>query len=111
MAHAVVAVDHRHRGTLLHDPDVRRHVDAAGTNPLDVLRQPDDAMAVGPLQVCLRHQAGNLVGIGGRQANPLQRAGDEGAQVLETGEVGTACLHGVRQSTMAWATRPLINRR
>jgi hypothetical protein len=64
----------------LNDPDVRRDIDAAGEDPLDVLRQPDDAMAVGALQVGLGHQARHLVGILRRQADFMQGAGDEAAQ-------------------------------
>ena len=93
MAHAVVAVDHRHRGPLLHHADVRRDVDAAGTDALDVLRQPDDAVAVGALQVCLCHQAGDLVGVRRGQADAVQRAGNEGAQRVEADEDGLGNLH------------------
>ena len=73
MAHAVVAVDHRHRGALVHHADVGPRIDAAGADALDVLRQPDHAVAVGALQVGLRHQRGDLVGIGIGQAHAAQR--------------------------------------
>jgi hypothetical protein len=78
-------------------PDIRRDVDAAGADPLDVLRHPDDAVAVRALQVRLRHQAGNFLCIGWPQSHLLQRAGNEVAQPVEADEVGTACLHGVHR--------------
>jgi hypothetical protein len=52
------------------------------------MRQADDAVAVGALQVGLRHQRADLLGVGRRKAHVLQRTGDVGLQPLE----GDQCL-------------------
>ncbi len=83
MPHAVVAVDRRHARAFLHDADIRTRIHPAGFDAPRVLRQANDAMAVRALQVGFRHQRGHGEGIGGAQAQPLERGSDELAQVLE----------------------------
>ncbi len=63
MAHAVVAVDQRGRGLLAHHADVGLGVEAAGFDAAGILRQPADAVAVGALQIGLRHQRGDDSGV------------------------------------------------
>jgi hypothetical protein len=49
MAHPVVAVNHGHGRTLMHHADIGVFVDAACLNAIDVLRQSNDAVAIGAL--------------------------------------------------------------
>ncbi len=83
MTHAVVAVDQRGRGLLAHHADVGTGVEAAGLDAAGILRQPADAVAVGALQIGLRHQRGDDSGIRSGQAELDHRLVDEGLQPLE----------------------------
>ncbi|MNV70289.1 hypothetical protein D3C71_1632460 [compost metagenome] len=64
MAHSVVAVHDGHGGLFVRHADVGPDIDSSGFDTPDVLRQPDDAMSVGPLQISVGHQAGDGFGIG-----------------------------------------------
>ena len=80
VAHAVVAVHKRGGGLFAHHADVRPHIEAAGLDAADVLRQPGDAVSVGPLQIGLRHQRGHGQRVGLRQAELRHRLRNEGFQ-------------------------------
>ncbi len=68
MTQRIVAIQHRHGGALFFHRNGRTGVDAAGLNALDILRQPENAVAVGADQIGLRHQRRDLGGIAGRHA-------------------------------------------
>jgi hypothetical protein len=72
MSQPVVAVDQRHRRLLAGDADIRLRVDPAGADAPDILRQPEDPVAVGAVQVRFDDQrcAGRCVPW--RQAHRLQ---------------------------------------
>jgi hypothetical protein len=69
MAHAIVAVDKRCRGAIVEDTDVRLDIDAAGTQPADVERQPDHAVSITAAQIGLHHQASDGLRVRLRQAS------------------------------------------
>ena len=58
-------------------------VEAAGLDAAGILRQPADAVAVGTLQIGLRHQRGDDSGVGIGQAEPDHRLVDERLQPFE----------------------------
>ena len=60
-------------GVLVHDPDVRPDVEAAGLDAAGILRQPGHAVPVRSLQVGFRHQGCDGRGILVRQAQLRQR--------------------------------------
>ncbi len=72
------------RGALALDADVGPHVDAAALDAADVLRQAEDAVAVGALQVGLRHQVGHGHGVAIRQAQLRQRFLNECLQAAKS---------------------------
>ena len=74
MAHAVVAVDQRHRCAFADDANIRRGIDAAGAQPAYVKRQPNHAMSIAAAQIRLDHVARDRLGLGFRQPG-----GDESA--------------------------------
>jgi hypothetical protein len=78
MAHAIIAIDQRRRSRSLGDGDARRGVEAAGTDAADILREAEDAVGIGPGEVRLGHQLGDLGGIGERESDSSQGVGDEG---------------------------------
>ena len=55
MAHAVVAVDQRHRCAFADDANIRRGIDAAGAQPAYVKRQPNHAMSIAAAQIGFHH--------------------------------------------------------
>src|SRR5215470_7334141 len=83
MTHAVVAVDERGGRLLAHDADVWAGIEAACLDAAGILRQPADAVAVGALQVGLRHQRGDDSGILIGQAESDHRFVDESLQLLK----------------------------
>src|SRR6185503_14330764 len=83
MTHAVVAMDQRHPGPFLLDANVRVQVHAAGADALQVLRKPDDAVAVGALQVGFGHPRADDLRVPPPHARLHECGGDEVAKVLE----------------------------
>ena len=77
MAHAVVAVHEGHAGHFALDAHLRRHVHRARLDAPHVLRQAEYAVAIGAVEVGLRHQAGAGRGIGRGQADAAERGGDK----------------------------------
>ncbi len=82
MPHAVVAVDERHSRGLSCDAHLRLHVDRARADPPHVLRQAENSVAVGALEIGAHHQIGADRGVLGRQAHRDKRVGGE---TLEAG--------------------------
>ena len=58
--------------------DARRHVDAAGADAADILRQAEDAVGIGPGKIGFGHQPADRGGIGGRQPHRHHGIRDEG---------------------------------
>ena len=89
VAHAVVAVDQRHAGGLAFDAHVRTHVDRAALDAPDVLRQTENAVAVGAVQVGADHQLraggriarGQVDGFKGGSGESLQLRGGNTARL------------------------------
>jgi hypothetical protein len=77
VSHAVVAVDERHPGLLAQHADVRLEVHAAGADPPDVVRHPEDAVAVGAEEIGLRHELRHQARVALRHADGAERGGDE----------------------------------
>ena len=63
------------RGLL--DADVGPRIDAAGAQPLDILRQAEHAVGVGAGEIGLEHQLGDLGGVGARQPDRRERVRDQ----------------------------------
>ena len=80
VTHAVVAVQKRGGRVLVHDPDIGPYVESARLDAAGILRQPANAVAVRSLQIGLRHQGGDISGVGFRQTQPRHRLLDEGFQ-------------------------------
>src|SRR5215469_17518451 len=59
----------RYRGAIVEDTDVRLDIDAAGTQPADVERQPDHAVSITAAQIGLHHQASDGLRVRLRQAS------------------------------------------
>jgi hypothetical protein len=77
VAHAVVAVDERHPRGLAGDADLGFDVDRSALDAPDVLRQPEDAVAVGAEQVGARHQLRAGRGVLRGKADGEQGLGNE----------------------------------
>jgi hypothetical protein len=77
MAHAVVAVDERGRRRALRQRDVGVFVEAARLQPADILRQPENAVAVGAGEIGLGHQFGACGGVGFGQTGRNKRILDQ----------------------------------
>ena len=100
MAHAVVAIDQRHRPLATLDADLRAGVEPARPQPCEIARQPEDAVPVTPQKVSLDHQicyGGRVIG---RQVLRDQRFGDEAAQGVG-GETAVGRGHGRSRSASA----------
>ena len=83
MPHPVITIDHSHRGLIVHDFNLRIHVDPTSPNTLDVLRQANHAMTVRALQIGLRHERRNFVSVLKRQPIGLQGARDKVFECVE----------------------------
>ena len=92
VAHAVVAVDDRRGGIVLEHADRRPHVHPTGPDPSDVLRQPEDAVSVGPAQVGRDHQSGDQRCIVSRQPDDPQHPCRKALQL--PGRVAHRLVHG-----------------
>jgi hypothetical protein len=77
VAHAVVAVNHRHRGRLALDANRRPHVDRPALDTADVLREAEHPVAFGAVHVGPRHELGDVLCVSPRNADGFERARDE----------------------------------
>jgi hypothetical protein len=73
------AVDQRGRRRGPGHLDVGLAIDAAGAQAPHILRQPEYAVRVGPGEVGLGHQLGDLAGVGRGQVDGHQRVLDQAA--------------------------------
>jgi hypothetical protein len=80
VAHAVVAVDQRHRRALGGDADVRREIDTTRLEAPDVGDEADHTVTVRALAISLGHQLAHGARVGFGQAGFFKRGGDEGAE-------------------------------
>ena len=78
MPHAVVAVDQCHRGSFALNADVRFDVHRAALDAAYVLRQTKNAVAFAAIHIGARHQLGDGLRFGWRDADRLKGIGDEG---------------------------------
>ena len=92
MALGVVAVHQRHAGAFPLDPDIGFEVQAAFANSLDIGGQAENAVAVGAVQIGVRHQGRDLAGIALAHAD-----GNEGAgyKIFQLGRRIAARLFGL----------------
>jgi hypothetical protein len=77
MSHTVIPINQSRRFCFLNDADVRPQVQSAGSDAANVLRQAEDAVAIGAAQVSKDHQPRHLLGIRYGQAERCERASDE----------------------------------
>jgi hypothetical protein len=77
MPHAVVAVDQRGRRRGARYRDVRTLVEAASRQAAHILRQAENAVAVGAGEIGLAHQFGAARGVRLRQSRRGERVGDQ----------------------------------
>ena len=66
MTHAVVAVDEGHRVRLARHVDARPHVHRPSPDATHVLGKAEDPVAIGPAQIGIDHEAGDVGGVLGR---------------------------------------------
>ena len=91
MADAVVAIDQRGRRPLPHDADIRTRIDPARLQAPRIDRQADHAVGIRAAQIGLDHQAGEDIGVVGRQAGGLEGALDERHQDCSRDARHVAC--------------------
>ena len=72
MPHAVITIDHRHRRSFFHHPNLRIPIDATCLNPLRIRWQSDHAMAIRSLQIRLGHEAPDQTSVFGRKTQPFE---------------------------------------